>query len=182
MSALVIPRLTRGFGLCNRLRNLAPIESAQKKEAIMDVDLSGIDDLVGARLEELGIDPDLVGARRGRGRGTAQADRRYILGLGSSTLGGAGATTLTGTPNLKFRPDRIVLVDSLANNSLITSIKAGNVDQVIGGSFPLALLQATAIGTSMRGQTVDANTQIVVAATLAAAGTISGGIVGLADQ
>ena len=145
----------------------------------MDVDISGDFDLAGA-LDELGIDADLVGAARGRRR--VKADRRYILGLGSSTLGAAGATTLTGTPNLPFRPDRIVLRDSVAGNSSITSIKAGNVDQVIGGSFPLDLLSATAIGTSMRGQTVPANTQIVIGATLAAAGTISGGIVGLADQ
>jgi hypothetical protein len=134
-------------------------------------------EISGSELEELGISADLVGARRQK-----KADRRYILGLGSSTLGAAGSTTLTGTPNLDFRPDRIVLVDSVANNTTISSIKAGNVDQVIGGSFPLALLSATAINTSMRGQTVKANTQIVISASLAAAGTISGGIVGLADQ
>jgi hypothetical protein len=136
----------------------------------MDVDISGA-------LEELGIDSDLVGAALKR-----KADRRYILGLGSATLGAAGATTLTAQPNLDFRPDRIVLVDSVANNSTITSIKSGNVDQLIGSSFPAALFAATAINTSMRGQTVRANTQVVIGVTMAAAGTISGGIVGLADQ
>lgn len=141
----------------------------------MDVDISG-DDLVGA-LEELGIDSDLVGARRRK-----KADRRYILGLGSATLGAAGATNLTAQPNLTFRPDRIVLADSVANNSTVTSIKSGNVDQVIGSSFPASLFGATAIGTSMKGQTVPANTQISLGITMAAAGTISGGIVGLADQ
>ena len=150
-----------------------------------------MEDLVGAEvfelgaadLLELGLDPELVGRRKPQSRRRVQkADRRYLLGLTAVTLGAAGGFTMTGTPSLKFRTDRIVLVDSVANNSTINSIKSGNVDQMLGGACPAAAFSPLAINTAMSGQTVAPNTAIAVGGVMAAAGTISGGIFGLADQ
>jgi len=137
-------------------------------------------ELSGSDLESLGISPDHVGARRR----VKRADRRYILPLVALTLGAAGSGVLTGTPNLRFRPDRLVLVDSVANNSTVTSVNAGNVNMFCGnvGSAPASAFSPLAINTSLAGQTVAPNTTVNVAATLAAAGTLSGMFAGLADQ
>lgn len=141
-------------------------------------DLIGADDYVlsGSDLLELGIDPAAVGARARRTK--RKADRRYVLGLTTVTATGQ----MTGSPNLDFRPDRLVLVDSVANNTTVSSIKSGNVDQMIGGSVPAAMFSPTAINTALVGQTIKANTQVSVSVTLAAAGNCSGGFIGLADQ
>jgi hypothetical protein len=147
-------------------------------------DIAGDDDeyvLSGTDLVGYGIDPAHVGRRRKK---ATKANRAYVCPLTPLTLGAAGAGTLVGTPNLPFRPDRLVLVDSVANNSTITSVSAGNVNMFCGntGSAPAAGFSPIAVGVRFVGQSVPSNTQINVAAALAAAGTLSGFFTGLADQ
>ena len=151
----------------------------------MQADISGDDDddILGA-LEELGVPMELVsGVRRMRGRNASRADKKYILGMGSQVLAAAGAFSLQQSPNLIFRPVRLVLTETVANNFTLTSFKGGNIDQVIGvGGTPAAVFAPGAVGVTIEGVTVAANTPLVVAGTGAAAATIAGSVIGLSQQ
>jgi hypothetical protein len=147
----------------------------------MDADIEGDDDLLGA-LEELGVSPDLIGAARRRRRGN-KADKKYVLGMGSQVLGAAGAFALQQAPNLIFRPLRLVITETVANNFTVTSFKGGNVDQVIGvGGIPASVFGPLAVGTTLEGVTVPANTPLVLAGTGAAAATIAAAVIGYSQQ
>lgn len=151
----------------------------------MEADISGegMEDMLGA-LEELGVPMELVGAARQRLRSrTNKADKKYILGLGSQVLGAAGAFSLQQSPNLIFRPIRLVVTESVAANFTLTSFKGGNVDQIIGvGGTPAAVFGPTAVGVTIEGVTIPANTPLVLAGTGAAAATIAGSVIGLSQQ
>jgi hypothetical protein len=140
------------------------------------VEDNDIYEVSGASLARLGVGaPELIGGRK------RMSNRRYVLGF--NTLAAvSGAQQLTGNPTLDFRPDRLVLVDVTANNTVVTSIKSGNIDQSLGGSIPAAAFKPEAQAVSMRGQTVRAPTAIVISVTMAAAGALQGCVFGLADQ
>lgn len=115
---------------------------------------------------------------------TVQADRprRYayqVFGLGSATLGGAGTTSLNQVFQEAFRPERLVLSDSVAGNSTITGIFIGVRPQLANiGSLPASLFAATTFETRVEFDTGNPGQNFLVNVTMAAAGTISGGAFG----
>lgn len=139
-------------------------------------DSRDIYEVSGEALTRLGVGaPELIGAKK------KNANRRYCLGF-NVLAAVSGAQVLTGNPTLDFRPDRLVLVDVTANNTTVTSIKSGNVDQMLGGAAPAAAFKPEAQAVSMLGQTVRAPTAININVTMAAAGNLQGCFFGLADQ
>jgi hypothetical protein len=102
-----------------------------------------------------------------------------VFGLGSSTLGAAGATTLNQVFQEPFRPERLVLSDSVAGNSVVNSIFIGVKPQMANNaSFPAVLFGAGTFETRIAFDCGQPGQNFLVNLTLAAAGTISGGAFG----
>lgn len=155
-------------------------------------ELSGLDtDQLGDVLS--GLDTDQLGAVRRMLRNNQRhtlrgprvmANRIYDLGLGSTTIAAGAVGQLTGAPAIRFRVDRLFLVPT-APGLLLLDVKAGIVSQSVGGAgSPVESFSPTAIGARMSGQTLDPAVPVVLTIsnpTLAAI-TISGNIVGKADQ
>lgn len=108
--------------------------------------------------------------------------RKYayqVFGLGSATLVGAGATALNQVFQEAFRPERLVLADSVANNSTVNSIFIGVKPQMANNAaFPAVMFGAGTFETRVEFDTGLAGQNFIVNVTMAAAGTISGGAFG----
>ena len=110
-----------------------------------DVD-SYVDEVSGA---------EYVGAARAapRPQGAAMArsqrstGKRAPLGFGNYSLATTTSTTLTARVQRSFHPDRL-LVTSSQLGVLITSIKVGDEEQILGGSVPAELYGTSALGDS----------------------------------
>lgn len=102
-----------------------------------------------------------------------------LFGLGAATLGGAGNTSLSQAFQEVFRPERLTLADSVANNSTVTGIFIGVRPQLTNlASLPASLFGATAMETRVEFDTGKPGQTFAVNITMAAAGTISGGAFG----
>lgn len=102
-----------------------------------------------------------------------------VFGLGSATLGGAGATALNQVFQEPFRAERLVLSDSVANNSTVNSIFIGVKPQLANNaSFPASLFGPGTFETRVAFDCGTAGQNFLINLTLAAAGTISGGAFG----
>lgn len=97
------------------------------------------------------------------------------FGLGASTLGGAGTTSLNQTFQEVFRPERLLLQDSVANNATVNSIFIGVKPQVANNaSMPASAFYSGTFETRVEFDTGNPGQSFQVNLTLAAAGTISG--------
>ena len=102
-----------------------------------------------------------------------------VFGMGAATLGGAGATALAQVAQETFRPERLILADSVANNSTITGIFMGVRPQFANlASMPASAFAAGAFETRVTFDTIQAGKTAQINVTMAAAGTISGGFFG----
>lgn len=97
------------------------------------------------------------------------------FGLGSSTLGGGGTTSLSQVFQEVFRPERLLLQDSVANNSTVNSIFIGVKPQVANtAAMPASAFYNNTFETRVEFDTGNPGQSFTVNLTLAAAGTISG--------
>lgn len=101
------------------------------------------------------------------------------FGLGSATLAAAGSTALNQVFQEPFRPERLVLSDSVTGNSVITSIFIGVKPQSANnGSAPAAMFAPNTFETRVAFDCGTAGQNFIINVTMAAAGTISGGAFG----
>ena len=102
-----------------------------------------------------------------------------VFGLGAATLGGAGATALNQVFQEPFRAERLLLADSVANNSTINSIFIGVKPQLANNaSMPAIMFAGTTFETRVAFDSGVPGQNFLVNVTMAAAGTISGGAFG----
>jgi hypothetical protein len=86
----------------------------------------------------------MVGAGQPMERTKPEIGKRAPLGFGNYSLATTVAGTFTARPQRPFHPDRL-LVTSSQLGVLITSIKVGDEEQVLGGSVPAELYGTAAL-------------------------------------
>jgi hypothetical protein len=102
-----------------------------------------------------------------------------VFGMGAATLGAAGSTLLSQVAQETFRPERLILSDSVAGNSTVTGIFLGVRPQFANlASMPAAAFAAGAFEVRVTFDTIQAGKTAQINITMAAAGTISGGFFG----
>jgi hypothetical protein len=113
-------------------------------------------------------------ARSGRDVG-----KRAPLGFGTYNLAAAASVTLTARVQRAFQADRL-LVTSSQLGVLITSVKVGDEEQLLGGSVPAELYGTTALADSKPDDFTPSPGGIDFAVSLTnTAGTASTGAVGM---
>lgn len=111
-------------------------------------------------------------------RSTREIWKRAPLGLGTYSLAAAAVTTLTGTVQRPFQPDRL-LITSSALGIVVTSIKVGDDEQVLNGNVPAELYGTNAINDSLPDNFSPGATAITFSVSLSnttAATTITGAV------
>lgn len=129
---------------------------ADEDDDDLDDILSGMDDEVGRRRRR----------RRPKGRLVPIKPSRLSnlpLGLGSTTLTANQSTTVTLTPQLPFKPYRLV---TTSTGVRIDDIKVGNASQfVASGSIPAEVFAPDAVGTRLKGDTAVPGVDIILSIT-----------------
>ena len=156
-----------------------------------DVELLGDDDedvteLLGDDLLGYGSVDDydeggLLGARRRRARAKRMLKRRgytrdrgLILGLGTQTIGAGVTADHLASPQVPFRPKRIIITATgtgiTLDNINVEDIKVGKNSQLVtAGPFPAAGFAATAFDIGIKFDTAVPGIDIVVSLTNLAA-------------
>jgi hypothetical protein len=146
------------------------------------------DNYVGDDIDRLIDQAAGVGAATpSRPRGAAGATRmqrsdrtvgkRAPLGFGAFSLAAAASVTLTATVQRPFMADRL-LVTASQTGVLVTSIKVGDEEQILGGSCPQELYGPSALADSRPDDFTPAPAGIQLAVTLTngAASTTTGSV------
>lgn len=108
--------------------------------------------------------------------------RRQVLPVGQVTLAAGASTILSAIPQRPFRCERLVITTNGApNDVLVTDVRVGATPQfVASGSVAADMFQATAVGSSLRGDTAQPGITVSVSVTNTSAAplTINAAIVG----
>lgn len=118
-------------------------------------------------------DYEMVGARgRGRARATVRKSaptsaRDLYLGLSQTGFTASVATqNATATPQVTFRPDRIVIGDSIAANFQLNSLFIGNrLQAVSSGPVGMEIFSNKSVGVRLKLDTAVIGLQIVAGVT-----------------
>jgi len=98
-----------------------------------------------------------------------------VFGLGSATTAGAGSWVLSQVFQESFRPERLVLQESVAGNSAVNVIAIGVRPQSANlASLPASAFGAGAFETRIQFDTGQPGTTFTINGTNLAAGSISG--------
>jgi hypothetical protein len=143
------------------------------------------DDYVGDDIDRLIDQASGVGAatptRQQGGARMVRSDRtigkRAPLGFGVFSLAAGASVTLVATVQRAFMADRLLVAPSQIG-VLITSVKIGDEEQILGGSVPAELYGATAMADSRPDDfsPAPAGIQLSVTLTNGAATTTTGAV------
>ena len=132
-----------------------------------------------------GLDEPELGARRARRRSKARLVpivpnrlSNLPLGLGVTALTANQSTTVTLTPQLPFKPYRLL---TNSTGVRIDDIRVGNASQfVAAGSIPSEIFAPNAVGTRLKGDTAVPGVDIIISITdtSGAANSFSGALIG----
>jgi hypothetical protein len=113
-----------------------------------------VPDDIDALIDEVSGEEFVGAARRGQpvararsapmARSERSVEKRAPLGFGNYTLAAGASTTLTARVQRSFHPDRLLCTSSQLG-ALITSIKVGDEEQLLGGSVPAELYGTAAL-------------------------------------
>ena len=110
------------------LQDRLDAQEGQNKEGILTTLSDLFDRQISAVLAASGCqDPD------------EDASHEYALGLGFTAVAGNSSANINVQPQVRFRPERMVIPDSIADAFLITDIKVGKNSQLVStGAVPAA--------------------------------------------
>jgi hypothetical protein len=115
----------------------------------------------------------------GMQRSDRTVSKRAPLGFGTYSLAAAASVTLTATVQRAFMADRL-LVTSSQLGVVVTSIKVGDEEQILGGSVPAELYGINALADSKPDDFTPSPGGIQLSVTLTnGAATTSTGAVGM---
>ena len=92
--------------------------------------------------------------------------REYALGFGSTLVRGNSSSNISVQPQVVFRPERLVIPASIAEDFLITDIKVGKNSQLVStGALPAAAFTVRSESTRMAMDTAQISMFVTVSVT-----------------
>ena len=97
---------------------------------------------------------------------SSEPAREYALGFGSTAVQGKSSANINVQPQVIFRPERLVIPASIAEDFLITDIKIGKNSQLVStGAFPASAFTSRSETARMRMDTAQISMFVTISVT-----------------
>lgn len=97
---------------------------------------------------------------------SSEQPREYALGFGSTAVPGKSSANIGVQPQVIFRPERLVIPASIAEDFLITDIKVGKNSQLVStGAIPASAFTSRSEATRMKMDTAQISMFVTISVT-----------------
>jgi hypothetical protein len=96
----------------------------------------------------------------------SETSKEYALGLGFTAVAGKSSANINVQPQVAFRPERLVIPASIAEDFLITDIKVGKNSQLVStGAIPAAAFTHRSESNRMKMDTAQISMFVTISVT-----------------